>query len=106
MKMHETSSSSTVKHAIRNVVQLYAMQHPRDYNAVCKAIAGKRKLNRNEFASLEGTKFSRALFEIPEDLHTALVQRLSEDELKWFKSIPGSRWFAKTFREFSLPDVL
>lgn len=101
--MRDTSSSALIKHKIRNIVQVYALEHAADYNSVCRAIAGKRKLTTDEYASLEGSKFARALYEIPEQLHTAFVMGLSEEELSWFKSIPGGRWFAKNFREFSLP---
>ena len=58
---------------------------------------------RNDFATLEGSEYQRALFEIPETLSTMLIMSLEEEETVWFKTKQGAHWFCKTFPVFQLP---
>lgn len=96
-------SWALTKKKLKFAVAAYKRQYPEDYKIVCKGIAMKRSLKRDEYATIEGSDM-RGLFEIPEDLHTAFVQALDEEEIVWFKTKEGGRWFARTFPEFSLPD--
>lgn len=70
----------------------------------------QRGLMLDEFASarLQGSEM-RALFEIPVELSEMLIMGLSEDEMEWFKAggadrKEGARWFAQTFKAFTLPE--
>jgi hypothetical protein len=44
----------------------------------------------------------RPLYEIPENLDKMIKKGLNDEEKEYLKSIEGGRWFAKTFKEFSL----
>lgn len=89
---------------ITAIVSQYKREYPDEYSLLCKAIDLNRKaLKDPKFAQMEKNSSARALFEISETLTTMLIMGLSEDETVWFKSVKGSRWFAKTFREFALP---
>lgn len=73
----------------------------------------QRGLFLDDFASakLQGSPDTRALFEIPVDLHEMLVTNLSEEEMEWFKAggrdrKEGALWFAKTFKDFTLPNKI
>lgn len=89
---------------IRNIVGGYKELFPQEYEATVNFIADNRRLQENEFASLkkEQNMLERALFELPETLDTMLIKELSTDELTWFKSKTGGRWFAKSFPQFAL----
>ena len=92
------------KNRIKNIVGGYRVLFPQEYEQVVKFIADNRKLQENEFASLrkEHNMIERALFELPETLSTMLIKELSGDELTFFKSKQGGRWFTKTFPQFAL----
>lgn len=93
----------TTKNKIKNVVKLYQDMFNDEYRQFEKEVDIRRRLVRDEFASIKDTRYiERALFEIPEKLHVALINNLTEAELKYWKSKECSRWFAKTFPVFSL----
>jgi hypothetical protein len=97
-------SVELTKNRIRNIVFGYKELFPNEYGNVVKFIANNRRLQENEFASMkqEHAVIQRALYELPEKLSTMLFQELSGEELTYFKSKQGGRWFAKTFPQFAL----
>lgn len=95
-----------IKNRIKQIVSAYKRAYPEEYKGVCEMVAVKRTMTWDEFASLEGLKETRALFEISETLQTMFIQDLNEEETKQFTTIQGSRWFAKTFPEFALPQKI
>lgn len=98
-----SDSWALTKKKIKFAVAAYKRRYPDAYRIVCNAINMKRSLNRDEYATIESSDM-RGLFEIPEDLHTAFVMALDEEEIVWFKTTEGGRWFARTFPEFALPN--
>lgn len=98
---------------ITQIVNDYRRLFPEDYKTVCEGIALQRSLLLDdEFGVAQGTGSEmRALFEIPVDLSEMLIMQLSEEEMEWFKAgggdrKQGARWFAKEFKEFTLPKKI
>jgi hypothetical protein len=91
---------------ITRIVERYIKQFPEEYALVIEAITMKRSMSRNQYANLEGSKDTRALFEISETLSTMFVMDLSEEETVWFKTKQGAHWFAKKFKVFTLPELI
>lgn len=98
-----SDSWDTTKGKIKQAVKAYKRRYPDQYKIVCKAIALKRSMKKDEYARIDHSDM-RGLFEIPEDLHTAFVMLLDAEEITWFKTKDGGRWFARQYPEFSLPD--
>jgi hypothetical protein len=102
-------NSATKKH-IEAIVKNYIRLFPEDYHIVIKGIQMQKGLHLDEFASAKkkGAPYTRALFEIPVELHEMLITGLEEEEMEWFKAGGRSRkegalWFTKKFPEFALP---
>lgn len=94
------------KEHITQLVEGYKIAFPDEYKLVKEAVEMNRKLNDGKFAMLDGSKDTRALYEISETLQTVLIMNMTEEETKWFKSLEGGRWFANTFKEFALPSSI
>lgn len=91
---------------IKNIVQLYKQMFPQEYKQACEAVIMLRKMQEDEFATVKGehagVSAQRALMETPEKLYMSLANELDGEELLYFKSVEGARWFIKVFPEFSL----
>ena len=96
----------STKQKISFIVRRYIADFPDEFAIVKRGIEAKRKMTRDEYATLEGSKDSRALFELPERLHERLALSLNEEELVWFKSKSGAHYFARHFPVFALPDSI
>ncbi len=101
------------KDHIKQIVENYIRLYPEDYVTVKKGIEMQRQtLIDDEFGVAEGTGSDmRALFEIPVDLSEMFIMGLTEEEMEWFKAggaerKDGARWFARTFKEFALPQKI
>ena len=94
------------KKLVKEIVKLYITNNPIEFDIVKRGIEMKRKLSRDEYATLEGSSASRALYEIPETLSTMFVSGLSEEQMLWFKSKQGAHWFCKNFDVFKLPNSI
>lgn len=105
MALRSSTSDSWVltKKKIKLCVVAYKRRYPDAYKIVTDAIQMKRGLNRDQYASIESSEM-RGLYEIPEDLHQAFVMALDAEEITWFKTKDGGRWFARTFPQFALPE--
>lgn len=79
---------------------------PDEYKKVCEAVVMLRKMQEDEFATVKGehagVSAQRALYEMSENLYQSLQTQLDGEELGYFKSKEGARWFIKQFKEFSL----
>jgi len=95
-----------VKEKIKRTVSEYKRLFPEEYKAVVAQIAESRKNQKDQYASSSGEHMERALFEIPETLFVALKMNLSDEEMLTYKSIECSRWFAKTYKEFTLAEKI
>lgn len=103
------SAKTHIKAIVENYIRLY----PNDFEIVKKGIRmQKGLLIDNEFGTAKGQGSEmRALFEIPLELSEMLIMGLDEGEMEWFKAggadrKEGARWFAKTFKDFTLPDKI
>ena len=69
-------------------------------------VAAREVLKDDKFAqaNVGSSSGMRALFEMPEEVFTALLMQLDEEEMVWFKTKEGGRWFAKTFPTFAYPS--
>lgn len=94
---------------IKNLVEGYKKLFPNEYKTACEGVIMQRQLQNDEFASLKGEHagpgMQRILHEIPEKLYMSFVKELDDQELNYWKSNEGGRWFAKTFPMFSLTKV-
>lgn len=89
---------------IKKIVDDYITMFKQEHEIVKEMVAAKRGMATSDYALLEGSKYTRALYEISETLSTMLVMQLSEDELIWFKTTEGGRWFANAFPVYCLPN--
>lgn len=95
------------KQRIKNLFKLYKDTWPEEYRTFCEGMEVNRQIMRDEFASVkDGQIVGRALHEMPEKFYAAVIQELESEELEYFKSIDGARWFAKAFPECALPQKI
>lgn len=91
---------------IKNLVEGYKIFFPQEYEKVCDAIIMQRQVQADEFATLKGEHVvQRALYEISENLYSSFIKELTSEELEYFKTNEGGRWFAKEFPMFSLTKI-
>lgn len=96
------------KDKITEIVGTYIQLCPDEYFAFKESVEAKRDdMQDQKFGTVahSGTEM-RALFDMPVTLHELLVKQLDPDQLEWFKSKEGARWFASTFKVFMLPDYI
>lgn len=98
---------------ITKIVEDYKQLFPQDYETVVEGIRMQREmlLDQKFGTALNTGSEMRALFEIPADLSEMFIMQLTEEEMEWFKAggsdrKAGGRWFAKTFKEFTLPKEI
>lgn len=99
------------KQNIKKVVEDYIRIFPDEYATAIKGTEMLRSMTQDEFASIDGWYYGRALYEVPETLHNMLVKMLPEEDLKWLKEggvdrKQGGRWFARTFPEFAIAQKI
>lgn len=104
---------NSAKLHITKIVEDYIRLRPADFEIVKEGIKMQRGLHLDEFASakLNGSAYTRALFEIPEELSQMFIMQLTEEEMEWFKAggtnrKEGGLWFAKAFPAFALPSSI
>lgn len=90
------------KNRIKNIVELYKRAFPVEYKTACEGIEMNRRIQKEGGKIEQGVISGRIVHEIPEKLYSIFINELSGEELEFYKSKDGSRWFAKTFPEFSL----
>ena len=110
MKSTRFDSGGHYKEAIKAAVRKYKNLFPEEYVEVCHAIRTRQEaLYDSRFAKAEGVSKDsdlRALYEIPETLNNMIINALDLEGLTWFSGKEPSRWFAKTFPEFRLPEQI
>lgn len=94
---------------IINLVEVYKKAFPNEYKMACDGVKMQRQLQEDETGKLKGehsgASAQRALFECPESLYQTFVKGLDGEELNYFKTIEGARWFTKTFPQFALAKL-
>lgn len=92
---------------IKNAVFLYKQTFPEEFKLFCKGMEMTRRLQRDELASVkESQAISRMIHQVPEKLEQLFITNLDVEELEYYKTKEGARWFAKTFPEFRVPDKI
>lgn len=89
---------------LRAVVEQYKKFYRDEYIFVCNQIKAKRANQNTKFAETKMDFAERALTEVPETLFGLFQRLLSEDEIQYYASREGTKWFAKTFPEFKAGD--
>ena len=92
---------------INDIIHDYKIMFFAEYNAFKKQQKLVQSEIINEFAGVQGdSALERRLFDMPATLYEMLIQKLNKEELKYFKSKKGARWFAKSFPQFRTPRKL
>lgn len=99
----------SAKTHITAIVENYIRLYPEEYEEFKRGMIAVRAMPRDDFATLDGSKYTRALYEMPETLQTMLIMGLEEEEITWLKAgvstnrNQGGHWFARTFPVFCIP---
>lgn len=80
----------------------YQRMFPEEYKDLLKAIQIQKDNLKSDMAEIEGHAVKRALFTISEKLSTMIAMKLDSQELEYFKTLEGGRWFAKEFGQFRI----
>ena len=100
----------SAKKNITRLVKEYIRDNPEEWENFKDHMQMVRALAKDEeFGTLDGTRYTRALYEMPETLQLMFIKELTEDEMLWLKTgglngKEGGRWFAKNFSDFCIPD--
>lgn len=96
-----------VQKRIKDIVDDYKILFADEYKLFVKQQIEVRKGNIGQYAEIKGDNMiERKLFDTPENLHAMFIETLNTEELTWFKSKDGGRWFAKYFKEFRASEKL
>lgn len=90
---------------IQNLVEAYKIGFPNEYKQACEGVIMQRQMQADEGkvkGEHAGPSIQRVLHEIPEKLYTMLLKQLDGEELGYWKSKEGSRWFIKANPQFAL----
>lgn len=103
------TSKEHTQRRILNLVELYKKAFPEEYKIACNGVIMSRELLKHETGNISGehagVSAQRVLYEIPEKLYQSFYKELDGDELTYFKSKEGGRWFAKNVPQFSLVKI-
>lgn len=96
---------SQLKQKITRIVDEYVNFFPEEFEAFKAGMKEKRDKTFHRTGKIDGTDvLDRPLHEIPETMYGIINLHLSQDELEAFQSQTVSRWFAKTFKDFSVVE--
>lgn len=89
---------------ISQLVAEYKRVFPDEYEDFLKYAQYVRDTQATKYAELNMPEslVQRKLGEVPETLFTALQMKLYPNEMEYFKSKEGSRWFYKKHKEFRI----
>ena len=90
------------KELIGAIVKDYVRVFPQEYALFREGMRKKLADKSNDFSEVKGADYlQREICEWPETLDAMFTTRLPEDALKWFYTKEGTRWFAKSYPQFS-----
>lgn len=92
------------KETITQIVRDYTLLDPSEFEALKSLTRAKRSENRTKFGEVQVDTDMRSMVELPETLFGMLKTRLLPEEFKWLRCKTGTRWFATSFKDFSLTD--
>lgn len=97
--------NSQLKQKITSIVAEYIKFFPEEYEAFKAGMKEKRDKTFSRTGKIEGTDvLDRPIHEIPETMYGILNLHLTADELETFQNQTMSRWFARTFKDFSVVE--
>lgn len=97
-----------VKLKITMVIANWERDHAHEFLLFLSARKAKTLNLRTKFGETDQKNplVERLLFELPESLDSTLTAKLNEEELKFFHSKPGALWFAKSFKQYTVPEKI
>lgn len=98
--------STKAKKNIEDIVNKYKFAFKDDYNTVVKAVEAMHHIVIDDFASTKDTPNMRGLYETPEELYAMFLIELDIEDMQWFKTKEGGKWYAKKFKEFAIPKSI
>lgn len=92
-----------IKIKITALVTKWEIDNPTEFGLFLESRKKKTDNLSNKFGEMKGSTFiERILFEMPESLDIELINALSVDDMKWFRSKEGSLWFNKSFKQYNV----
>lgn len=96
----------SAKLKIKKIVTNYKSVFSDEYKLFLDAAKHRKSTLKNQYGEIKGDlMIERLLNEYPETLDTMIYSGLEPEELVWFRSKTGSRWFGKTYKEFNVSKV-
>lgn len=88
---------------IIKTVNRYIKKYYSEYSTFCESMRDIKLVQKNDMATVDdpNSYMKQLAHQIPATLYNLIENTLTDEEFKYFKSIPGTVWFAKTFPEFS-----
>lgn len=93
----------SAKLKIKSAVATYMLDMPEEFELLKHALEMRRKMLREGVNWMEGTD-GMPMYELSEELQLRITLALNSEELTWWKTTQGGRWFIKTFPVFSLQN--
>jgi len=85
----------TAKESIRQCVKTYIDIFPQEYEAF-------KSQPKQEVVSANMDTIETKIAEYPENLYALILKTLDDDQMKWFGTKEGVKWFVKTFPVFGV----
>jgi len=103
--IYMNEDNSALKGKIKRIVEEYIKFLPEEYAAFKAGMKEKRDRTWNRTGKIEGTEvLDRPIHEIPESLYGIMNLHLNDAEKEEFQSQVMTRWFAKSFPDFSVVE--
>lgn len=105
-KLSKFGSSDPIDSQARITILVteYEQVFKAEYDAFLIGMRQKKALQDNAFAETGMDVAERLLFEVPATLHSMFSSRLSIEDMEYFNSKKGARWFAKTFPQYRVSE--
>ncbi len=98
-------SNKSTKNLLCVIVKEYKRIFPQEYSLFCDSVSQRKSNQHDDFGGFSKEKsmdfIERAVGEWPDTLNTMIKMKLPDDDYKWFRTKPGTRWFVKRFPEFA-----
>lgn len=94
--------AETVQKLLKVIVADYKKTFAAEFELFKKAVRQKRENQRTDFGETGMDFAERILFEVPETLHAMIFRRLTKEQLRYYDSKEGAKWFVKTFPDFQV----
>ena len=96
----------SAKYKIKRIVNQYKVIFKDEFADYMAGVKVREKSQLGEIKSTKDSLIRRVLYDIPETLFNLIHNKLEVEEDEWLRSVAGGRWFAKTYKEFSLIEKI